>query len=95
MLVTPSDHNYNQPIQEWCTAHHIDIDLSQYLPEEMEDEAEDEVWWEAQEAVLEELQGRQNDPLLEEFCDFIGMSRFAFVHEEIVAKDGFLSVTLN
>ncbi|UBF26333.1 hypothetical protein K9N68_33355 [Kovacikia minuta CCNUW1] len=86
--------NYSQPILNWCTAHGIDVDLSDYLNEEIpDDDDQGEYWWEAQEAVLQQLQSQGNYPLLEEFCNLIGMGRFTFVHEEIVDRDGYFPVT--
>jgi hypothetical protein len=86
--------NGGQSIRDWCTAHNIDIDLSDYIDEEIPDDDEQgEYWWGAQEEVLEHLQNQKNYPLLEEFCNLIGMGRFTFVHEEIVDRDGYFPVT--
>ncbi|MBL1178700.1 hypothetical protein [Pantanalinema sp. GBBB05] len=86
--------NGSQPVHEWCTAHEIDVDLSDYLDEGVFDDDEDEgwYWWEAQEEVLQHLQSQKNYPLLEEFCDLVGMGRFTFVHEEIVDREGYFPV---
>ena len=76
-------------------AHSIDIDLSDYVDEEMpEDDEQGEYWWEAQEEVLEQLQDQKNYSLLEEFCNLIGMGRFTFVHEESVDRDDYFPVTV-
>jgi hypothetical protein len=84
----------NQSIRDWCMAHSIDIDLSDYVDEEMpEDDEQGEYWWEAQEEVLEQLQDQKNYSLLEEFCNLIGMGRFTFVHEESVDRDDYFPVT--
>ncbi|MBW4473107.1 MAG: hypothetical protein KME45_22420 [Stenomitos rutilans HA7619-LM2] len=86
--------NFNQSIRDWCTAHNISIDLSDYVDEDIpEDDDQGEYWWEAQEEVLQQLQSQRNYPLLEEFCNLIGMGKFTFVHEENVDRDGYFPVT--
>lgn len=87
------ERNAAQPIRDWCTTHRIDVDLSDYLDEDVfDDDGEGEYWWEAQDEVLQKLQSQKNYPLLEEFCDFIGMGKFTFVHEEMVDLDGYFPV---
>lgn len=87
------DRNFNQPIRDWCTTHGIDVDLSDYFEEEVsDDDDEGEYWWEAQDEVLQKLQSQKNYPLLEEFCDLIGMGRFTFIHEEIVDREDYFPV---
>jgi hypothetical protein len=84
--------NDNQPVHEWCVAHGVDIDLSDYLSDMPEDVEEDQgYWWEVQEVVLQYLQDQRNYPLLEELSEFIGIGKFAFVHEQIVHQDSFFT----
>jgi hypothetical protein len=81
--------NMSQPIRDWCVEHQIDIDLNQYISEEAEAIEEYEEWWEAQEAVFERLITIRNYQLLDEFREFLGIGRFAFVHEHICNAEGF------
>ncbi|MBW4694056.1 MAG: hypothetical protein KME27_20105 [Lyngbya sp. HA4199-MV5] len=90
--------NDSQSIKDWCASHNIDIDLSDYVDEDNvdedipEDDTQGEYRWEAQEEVLQQLQDQKNYPLLEAFCNLIGMGRFTFVHEESVDRDGYFPV---
>jgi hypothetical protein len=68
--------NFEQPVRNWCVEHAVDM-VFEYESDHFEEQA-----W-----VIDYLTESKDYQRLSEFCEFVGIGKFAFVDESIVLPE--------